>query len=85
MPYVVVRGTLGMANTKVYGLSVQEADLMSAHLRPGPTNANKEELTFYNSAVYVINQLEYYFGYRVITSACQGESGQPIWTMSKHH
>jgi len=83
MPYVVVRGNLGMANTKVYGLSLHEAEQISARLRPGPQNTNKDELTFYNSTIYVMNQLEYFFGYRVITCASQGDSGQPIWTMTR--
>lgn len=83
MPYIVVRGTLGMSNTKVYGLSNNEAERLSSQLRPGPVNASKDELTFYNSAVFVMNQLEYFFGYKVIACACQGDAAQPVWTMAK--
>ncbi|KAK7872012.1 hypothetical protein R5R35_004525 [Gryllus longicercus] len=83
MPYIVVRGTLGMSNTKVYGLSSPEAERISSQLRPGPINEAKDELTFYNSAVFVMNQLEYFFGYRVISCACQGDAAQPVWTMVK--
>lgn len=84
MPYIAVRGNLGMSNTKVYGLTRPEIDHISIHLRPGPQDDNKDEITFYNSTVYVLNQLEYYFGFRVISSACQGDSGQPVWTMFRH-
>lgn len=33
MPYVCVRGTLGMANTRVYGLNETEAEKITTILR----------------------------------------------------
>lgn len=83
MPYVLVRGSPGVANTKVYGLPVHEAHRISQHLRPGPVNDQKDELTFYNSPVYLMNQLEYHFGYRVVACGAQGESLQPVWTLAR--
>lgn len=83
MPIVVVRGSPGIANTQVYGLPPREAEQISQRLRPGPVNDHKDELTFYNSPVYLMNQLEYHLGYRVIGCAAQGESLQPVWTLSR--
>ncbi|XP_039285753.1 uncharacterized protein LOC120351706 isoform X2 [Nilaparvata lugens] len=83
MPYIVIRGNLGMANTKVYGLAEQELAVVSSRLRLGPKNESKDELTLYNSVVYIMNQLEYFLGYTVVSSACQWESGQPMWTMGR--
>lgn len=83
MPIVVVRGTPGIANTKVYGLPKQEADKMFALMRPGPVSEQKDELTFYNSPVNLMNQLEYHFGYRVVTCAAQGQAMQPVWTLAR--
>lgn len=83
MPYVVLRGNLGMANTKVYGLTPQELEAVAPRLRIGPKNESKDELTLYNSVVFVMNQFEYFLGYRVVSSTCQWETGQPMWTLER--
>lgn len=83
MPYIIVRGTLGMANTRVYGLSDHEINEMRNRLRFGGKDDLKDEVTLFNSVVYVLNQLEYHFGYRVITCTCQGDMVQPMWTLSR--
>ncbi|XP_046687399.1 uncharacterized protein LOC124373036 [Homalodisca vitripennis] len=73
MPYIVVRGTLGMANTRVYGLGDHEISEIKGRLRFVSKDETKDEVTLYNSVVFVLNQLEYHFGYRVITCTCQGD------------
>lgn len=83
MPYIIVRGTLGMANTKIYGLCDHEINEIKSRLRFMSMNEYKDEITVNNSVVYVLNQLEYFFGYRVVTCTCQGDMVQPMWTLSR--
>lgn len=70
-----------MANTKVYGLSEYEINQIMNSLRFVGKDEMKDEVTLYNSVVYVLNQLEYFFGYRVTTCTCQGDMVQPMWTL----
>lgn len=83
MPYIAVRGNLGMANTKVYGLGEHEINEVKLKLRFAAYNENKDEVQVHNSVVFVLNQLEYLFGYRVITCTCQGDMTQPMWTLAR--
>lgn len=83
MPYVIVRGTLGMTNTRVYGLAEHEIQEIKGRMRFTARDEKKDEVTLYNSVVFVLNQLEYFFGYRVITCTCQGDMMQPMWTLSR--
>uniref|UniRef100_A0A4V0Y8V2 Uncharacterized protein n=1 Tax=Rhodnius prolixus TaxID=13249 RepID=A0A4V0Y8V2_RHOPR len=82
MPYLGIRGTLGMANTRVYGLSEGEVLQISQFFRPGPRTIEKDELVLYNASMYVANQIEYHLGYRIIMCTHADES-QLIWTMFK--
>ncbi|CAG0893572.1 unnamed protein product [Darwinula stevensoni] len=81
MPYVVVRGNLGMANTKVYGLADREIREISKHLQPGKfgpsgdPHVGVDGITFYNSPVLVMNQLEFHFGYKVVAGSAQAMEG----------
>lgn len=81
MPYIGIRGNLGLANTRVYGLPAQELEVVESILRMGAKNDEKGEVTFYNAAMYLINQLEYHLGYVVITLASTED--QLMWTMYK--
>ncbi|BES93350.1 Hypothetical protein NTJ_06160 [Nesidiocoris tenuis] len=78
MPYVCVRGTLGMANTRVYGLNETEAEKITTILRVAEV---KDALTVYNAPMYAINQIEYHLGYVVI--AATNQDRYTIWTLHK--
>ncbi|KAF6205752.1 hypothetical protein GE061_019925 [Apolygus lucorum] len=78
MPYVVVRGTLGMSNTRIYGLNETEVDKISETLRVAEV---KDALTVYNAPMFAVNQIEYHLGYVVMAAASQER--YTIWTMHK--
>ncbi|XP_014276721.1 uncharacterized protein [Halyomorpha halys] len=81
MPYLGIRGNLGIANTRVYGLTTGELEQIKAttQLRMASENQDKCEVTFYNAAMYTINQLEYHLGYVVIAMASMDDCLS--WTM----
>jgi hypothetical protein len=98
MPYVHVRGNLGVCNTKVYGLTERELralDVGSSRLRKEPVNdvgdgrpresraAGLDGVVYYSTPVHVINELEYHLGYRVVSGGSQ--DGQPVWTLSRQY
>ena len=95
MPYIHVRGNLGVSNTKVYGLTEREIRaLESSRLRKEPVNdvgdgrphesrAGADGIIFYSTPVHVINELEYHLSCRVISGGSQ--EGQPVWTLSRQY
>ena len=87
MPYVVVRGNLGMNNTKVFGLPEREKAVLNRKLRAAESGGRvgPDGWGYQATPVQVLNELEYHFGYKVIASASHGDNGQPAWTMERSY
>lgn len=86
MSYVSVRGNLGGTICQVEGLSEREAHLLSSVFPRGAKSEFINEISFYTPVINIINQLEFAFGYEVVSctnSVTSGVRGQylTMWTL----
>lgn len=86
MSYISVRGNLGGTYSQVEGLSPREADRLQTLLRRGPKTEYHNEVSFFAPVINLINQLEFTFGYEVVSctnTVTSGPRGEDVtmWTM----
>jgi len=81
MPHVLVSSQLGSMNTKVFGMSQKEMDVIMPMLNPSGGRILPDGQAFHNQVAHVLDVLQFSLKYFIVSCTNYGDQNAMLWTL----